>query len=208
MEKARNEKRDEGAELVRFCVEYCRLVERIDKLPLHEFLDRVSNLLMTIYKQTFEITRFQTRYESEAQKFLEEKQYNKLRDTIKHILDKRDPYMEIVDPNKPGNNKAFQTTLSEDLMDIYQDFYDFYNWYAEGTFESVNDSMVECLSSFEKYWGIKLLCVLRAIHVIRYTKKDGTLFRDPLNEEEDEVPDKEDEEIDTESLNDFLKEDL
>ena len=209
MEKTRNEKRDEGAELVRLSLEYCKLLDRIDKLPLHEFLDRVSSLLMAVYRQTFEVTRFQTRYESEPQKFLTEKQYNKVRETVKFIFDKRDSYTEIIDPAKPANTRSFQASLSEDLTDIYQDFYDFVNWYSVGTFESVNDSLVECLSSFEKYWGIKLLGVLRAIHQVRYTTKDGTIFRDPLNDEDDDIPDKEDDQvIDTEALNDFLKEEL
>ena len=194
---------------MRLSLEYCKLLDRIDKLPLHEFLDRVSSLLMSIYRQTFEVTRFQTRYESEPQKFLTEKQYNKVRETVKYIFDKRDSYTEIIDPTKPSNTRSFQASLSEDLTDIYQDFYDFVNWYSVGTFESVNDSLVECLSSFEKYWGIKLLGVLRAIHIVRYTKKDGTIFRDPLNDEEDDIPDKEDDQIiDTEALNDFLKEEL
>jgi len=57
-----------------------------------------------------------------------------------------------------------------------------------GTFESVNDSLIECLNNFEKYWGIKLLNALRAVHVIRYLKKDATLFRDPLNDEDDDIP--------------------
>lgn len=210
MEKNRNDRKDEGAELVRLTSEYCKLLDRIDKLPLHEFLDRVSSLLMAIYRQTFEVTRFQTRYENEAQKFLTEKQYNKVRETVKFILDKRDGYTEIIDPQKPTSSRTFQASLSEDLTDIYQDFYDFVNWYGLGTFESVNDSLVECLTSFEKYWGIKLLSVLRAIHLIRYTKKDGTIFRDPLNDDDDDdLPEKEDDQIvDTDALSDFLKEDL
>jgi len=209
MEKNRNDKRDEGAELMRLSSEYCKLLDRIDKIPLHEFLDRVSSLLMEIYHQTFEVPRFQTRYESEPQKFLTEKQYNKVKETVKYIFDKRDSYTEIIDPAKPANARAFQASLSEDLTDIYQDFYDFVNWYSVGTFESVNDSMVECLTSFEKYWGIKLLGVLRAIHIVRYTKKDGTIFRDPLNEEDDEIPEKEDDQvIDPDALKDLLKKEL
>jgi hypothetical protein len=209
MEKTKNEKRDEGAELVRLSLEYCKLLDRIDKLPLHEFIDKVSSSLMAVYQQTFVVTRFQTRYESEPQKFLTEKQYNKVRETVKYIFDKRDSYAEIIDPNKPANTRMFQASLSEDMTDIYQDLFDFINWYSIGTFESVNDSLVECLTSFEKYWGIKLLGVIRALHIVRYSKKDGTIFRDPLNDEDDEISDKEDDlAIDPEALNDFLKEDL
>jgi len=215
MEKTKVQKKDELIDFVSLCNVYCRILERADKLPLHELLDKSSEALMAVYQKTFVITRFKTRYESEAQKFLTEKQYNKIRLTIMNLLEKRDPYMEVLDPNHIGSQNIFQASLSEDLTDIYQDFYDFVQWYSLGTFESVNDSVIECLTNFEKYWGVKLLNALRAIHVIRYLKKDGSIFTDPLNDDDDEVindiktDDKEDEDVlDSEALGEFLKEDL
>lgn len=212
MERTRVQKKDDVAEFVGLCNAYCQLMDKADKLPLHELLDRISESLMAVYQKTFAITRFKTRYESEPQKFLTEKQYNKVRLTLMNLFDKRDSYMEVLDPNHVGKNTIFQASLSEDLTDIYQDFYDFVQWYSLGTFESVNDSLIECLTNFEKYWGVKLLNALRAIHVIRYLKKDGSIFSDPMNdEEEDEIlnNDKEDEDqLDSEALGEFLKEDL
>jgi hypothetical protein len=211
MERTKAQKKDDLVDFIRLCNEYCQLLDKAEKLPLHELLDRVSESLMSVYKKTFTITRFKTRYESEAQKFLTEKQYNKVRISIMNLLDKRDGYMEVLDPNHIGSQNIFQASLSEDLTDIYQDFYDFVQWYSVGTFESVNDSVIECLSNFEKYWGIKLLNALRAIHVIRYLKKDGSIFTDPLNDE-DEILTKDegddDSELDSEALGEFLKEDL
>ena len=218
MEKTKVQKKDELIDFVSLCNVYCRILERADKLPLHELLDKSSEALMAVYQKTFVITRFKTRYESEAQKFLTEKQYNKIRLTIMNLLEKRDPYMEVLDPNHIGSQNIFQASLSEDLTDIYQDFYDFVQWYSLGTFESVNDSVIECLTNFEKYWGVKLLNALRAIHVIRYLKKDGSIFTDPLSDDDDEVINdikiddkdiKEDEDVlDSEALGEFLKEDL
>ena len=215
MEKSKVQKKDELIDFVSLCNVYCRILEKADKLPLHELLDKSSEALMAVYQKTFVITRFKTRYESEAQKFLTEKQYNKIRLTIMNLLEKRDPYMEVLDPNHIGSQNIFQASLSEDLTDIYQDFYDFVQWYSLGTFESVNDSVIECLTNFEKYWGVKLLNALRAIHVIRYLKKDGSIFTDPLNDDDDEVindikiDDKDDEDVlDSEALGEFLKEDL
>jgi len=218
MEKTKVQKKDELIDFVSLCNVYCRILEKADKLPLHELLDKSSEALMAVYQKTFVITRFKTRYESEAQKFLTEKQYNKIRLTIMNLLEKRDPYMEVLDPNHIGSQNIFQASLSEDLTDIYQDFYDFVQWYSLGTFESVNDSVIECLTNFEKYWGVKLLNALRAIHVIRYLKKDGSIFTDPLSDDDDEVINdikiddkdiKEDEDVlDSEALGEFLKEDL
>jgi hypothetical protein len=207
MEKKIHQK-DEGLELIDYCNAYCKLLEKADKLPLHDLLDQISAKLMSVYKKTFDIPRLQTKYESEPQKYLTEKQYNNVRLTLMNLLDKKDAYTEIFDPSRPSNQNAFQASLSEDLTDIYQDFYDFIKWHSVETFESVNDSLIECLNNFEKYWGIKLLNALRAIHVIRFLKKDASLFRDPLNDDDDVPIVPNTEEMDSESLDEFLKEEL
>lgn len=212
MEKTKAQKKDEVVEFVRLCNVYCQILEKADKVPMHELFDNISSSLMAVYQKTFAITRFKTRYESDAQKFLSEKQYNKTRGVLMTLLGKRDLYHEVLDPNRPGSSNLFQASLSEDLTDIYQDLFDFVQWYSQGTFESINDSVIECLSNFEKYWGVKLLNALRAIHVLRYLKKDGTIFSDPSAEEEEEVADTfkggDDDELDSESLDEFLKEEL
>jgi len=211
MERTKAQKKDDVIDFVKLCGEYCRILEKADKLPLHELLDGVSESLMAVYHKTFILTRFKTRYESDSQKFLTEKQYNKIRAMVMNLLEKRDAYSEMLDPNKPASQNIFQASLSEDLTDIYQDLFDFVHWYSQGTFESINDSLIECLSNFEKYWGIKLLNSLRAIHVIRYLRKDGTIFSDPSGEDEEPPAafhEEEEEEIDPESLGEFLKEDL
>ena len=206
MEKNKTPKINETAELIKLCSEYCKLLDKADKMALNEFLESVASKMMAIYKQTFEINRFQTRYESEAEKFLTEKQYNKMLKSLKEVFDKRDSYNEIIDPNRPASQSVFQASLAEDLTDIYQDFFDFTEWYSLGTLESINDSVIECLNNFEKYWGIKLLNALRAIHVIRYYKKDGSIFRESKDEEEVVADDEE--VVDPDGLDDFLKDEL
>jgi hypothetical protein len=210
MNKSKGNKKDIAIEMYKVCGEFCQALEQAEKLPLHEILDTTAVLLMNVYRKTFAITRFQTKYENEAQHFLSEKQYNKIRNTLKGIFDKKDNYTENIDPNRPNARENFQASLSEDLTDIYQDFYDFVTWYSDGTFESMNDSIIELLNNYDKYWGIKLLNVLRAIHVIRYMKKDASLFNDPLGDDDKgaDTFDDDDEVEDTEALDEFLKEDL
>jgi len=207
MEKAKTPKRDIAAEMHFLCSEYCSLLDQVEKLPLHEFLDKASVLLMKVYQKTFSITRFQTKYENEPQHFLTEKQYNKLCNLLKGILEKKDSYTEILDPNRPTLREPFKASIAEDLTDIYQDFYDYTNWYSEGTFESLNDSVIELLNNFDKYWGIKLLNVLKAMHVVRYLQKDASLFRDPLGDDEPESG-VFDEENDADAIGTIIKEDL
>lgn len=212
MEKTKTHKKDEGIEFVRLCNEYCRILDNAKKYPLHELFDRISESLMKVYQKTFTIPRFQTRYESDAQKFLSEKQYNTVRGLLLDLLEKRDSYTEILDPNRPALQNIFKASISEDLTDIYQDLYDFTTWYSQGTLEAVNDSLIECLTNFEKYWGVKLLNALRAVHVIRYLQKDATLFRDATGDDEEfpaGIDEDEEEDLDSdEDISEFLKEEL
>ncbi len=206
MEKNKTQKINENAELVKLCGDYCKLLDKADKTIFNEFLETVACKLMEIYQQTFEINRFQTRYESEAEKYLTEKQYNKILKKLKDVFGKRDAYNEIIDPNKPASHSIFQASLAEDLTDIYQDFYDFVEWYSLGTLESINDSVIECLNSFEKYWGIKLLNALRAIHVIRYYLKDVTVLHEYKDVEGTDITNNE--VVDSDGLDDFLIDEL
>ncbi len=207
MEKNKEQKVNEAALLVNLCSQYCKILDKSEKDEIGDFLEKTAFKLMEIYKQTFKINRFQTRYESEAEKFLTEKQYNKLLKKLKEFFGKRDTYNEIIDPNKPASQSVFQASLAEDLTDIYQDFYDFAEWYSLGTLESINDSVIECLNNFEKYWGIKLLNALRAIHMIRYYLKDQSIFKEARTEE-DAVDIGDNEVIDSEGLDEFLADEL
>lgn len=207
MEKKEDQKINENLELVKLCGEYCKILDKAEKTEFCEFLETVASKMMAIYKQTFEITRFQTRYESDPEKFLTEKQYNKLLKKLKEVFGKKDSYNEIIDPSRPASHAIFQASLSEDLTDIYQDLFDFAEWYSLGTLESINDSVIECLNNFEKYWGIKLLNALRAIHVIRYYLKDASVYHSRKDEEVgDDVT--ENEVVDPDGLDEFLTEEL
>jgi hypothetical protein len=207
MEKAL-QKKDRAEEFAKLCGKYCAILEKAEKVPLHQFLDETSESLMALYKSTFLITRLQTRYEGDPQKFLNEKQYNKIRRTILELLGGRDAYPEFLDPTRLNNQTLFQSSISEDLTDIYQDLYDFVTWRAEGTFEALNDSLIECLTNFEKYWGVKLLNTLRAIHIIRYLKKDGSIFRDPDDTDDASVPIDDEPDHDPDEFEDMIEEEI
>jgi hypothetical protein len=207
MEKTKEPKKDVGVEMFKLCSDYCAVLEQAEKLPLHELLDKTAVALMAVYIKTFSFTRFQTKYENEPQHFLTEKQYNKVCNSLKAVLEKKDVYTEIINPERPSSRELFQAKISEDLTDIYQDFYDFVQWYSDGTLESMNDSVIELLNNFDKFWGIKVLNVLSAIHFIRYMKKDSTLFRDPAgDDEESDLGMFDDEEDDTEAIGEYLNE--
>lgn len=201
MEKPKTQKKDIALELVKLCGNYCAVLEQVDKASLPEFLDRVAVSLMAIYQKTFSVNRFQTKYESETQHYLTEKQYNKICNTLKGLFGKKDVYVELINPTRPNVREQFKASIAEDLTDIYQDFYDFVQWYSEGTYESINDSIIELLNNFDKYWGIKLLNVIKAIHVIRYLNKDAVIIKETVDNDDagEDFDDDDDDDEDTET---------
>ena len=66
------------------------------------------------------------------------------------------------------SEEALESSISENIADIYQDLKDFILSYRIGTLEVMNDALGECRNNFEQYWGQRLVNGLRAIHNLVY----------------------------------------
>lgn len=155
---------------VKNCEDYCKLIESLDEMTNIEVLQDIKIALLPVYQKVHRIARPKTKYEHDAEKFVTERQYNKVRKVLLTILGAKDSYNEIFNPEKPGSKKSIQVSLSEELTDIYQDLKDFVQWYNQGTFESMNDALIELVDTFGKYWGMKLMNSVRYIHAIQHIK--------------------------------------
>jgi hypothetical protein len=142
------------------------------------------------------IVRPKTKYEHDAEKYVTERQYNKVRKILIAIIGQRDAYNEIFNPEKPNSKKSTQASLSEDLTDVYQDLKDFVQWHNQGTFEAMNDAIIELFDTFGKFWGMKLLNAVRYIHAFQHIKPSAYGGLDDIDETTDSV----EEEVDEEDL--------
>jgi hypothetical protein len=175
---------------VKNCEEYCKLIESLDEMTSVNALQDIKIALLPIYQKMHRIVRPKTKYEHDAEKYVTERQYNKIRKVLLTIVGSRDTYNEIFNPEKPNSKKSSQASLSEDLTDVYQDLKDFVQWHGQGTFEAMNDAIIELVDTFGKFWGMKLLNAVRYIHAFQYIKPSaygGLDDLDDASDEEDEV---------------------
>jgi hypothetical protein len=64
------------------------------------------------------------------------------------------------------------TTISENLCDLYQEFFNFVQTIKNSPAENVNDIVLAEKDNFKSYWGQTLVNVMRAIHNLKYAEND------------------------------------
>jgi hypothetical protein len=82
------------------------------------------------------------------------------------LLGEHDSFYEVFDPNIQFGDETVTASISENLVDIYQDLKDFVTAYSIGNEEVMNDTLSECIYHFNEFWGQQLVNVLRAVHML------------------------------------------
>jgi hypothetical protein len=146
------------------------------------------HLLPEIYSGRFDLPQINARYSSEVEKFVTEREYNKVFVNLVSNIGALDKFTDFSDLSHPGAMKVIEASLSEMLTDIYQELKDFVSLYETGTLENMNDAIADCLDTFGRYWGVKLLSATRIIHVNLYQQryaeaKKASRLDDELEEE-------------------------
>ena len=181
-------------EFVKLCRKYFEYLETLPDKNISDFWLVQLNLLPKIYTGLFQLPRLKGCYSSDVEKFVSEREYNKTLVNLATYIGNLDKFTDFADLSHPGSVKVIEASLSEILADIYQELKDFVILYETGTIEDMNDAIVECLDSFEQYWGIRMLSATRIIHVNLYQHrysdaKKSAVIDDDTEENEEELID-------------------
>ena len=185
-------------EFVRLCRRYFEYLDKLPDKKISDFWLVQMRLLPEIYSGIFHLPQIDAHYSSDVEKFVTEREYNKVFINLVTFIGALDKFSDFSDLSHPGTVKVVNASLSEMLTDIYQELKDFVLLYETGTLENMNDSIAECFDSFGQYWGVKLLTATRIIHVNlfqqRYAeaKKASQLDDDMDDEELDDLDDYDD----------------
>jgi hypothetical protein len=136
-----------------------------------DFWETQLKMLSDIYTGIFSLPEITARYSYDVDKFVTEKSYNKTLIGLTGYIGGLDTFPDFSDLSYPGSIKVVEASLSELLTDIYQEMKDFVLLYETGTLENMNDAIAECVETFGRYWGVKLLTALRIIHVNLYHQR-------------------------------------
>ncbi len=164
--------------------EYCSFIEAVDQFQRKDFITRVQKLFPLLYLKAALLPEPDIEMSDDApEKFVSEEDYNFILRKLEVKFGQFDAYHEVFDPSMQYSEVALEASISENIADVYQDLKDFILSYRIGTLEVMNDSLWECRTNFEQYWGQRLVNGLRAIHNLVY----GTSDLDETENETDNI---------------------
>jgi hypothetical protein len=162
-------------EFVKLCRKYFEYIEILPDRKISDFWAVQLQLLPQIYSGVLQLPDIKERYSYDIDKFVTEDMYNDAFANLIAFINENDRYSDFDSLSNTSDVKIVNASLSETFTDIYQELKDFVLLYESGTIENINDSIAECVITFKRYWGIKLLSATRIIHAILYQKRTSAL---------------------------------
>lgn len=156
-------------EFVAVASELCQVVENPGRYTLPGLVDLTRKLLPLLYFKASLLPVAEPVADEPLEKFVTELDYNRYLQKWAEILGEHDHYPELFDPDIQFGSEAVTASISESLMDIYQDLKDFLTSYSLGNEEVMNDALAECRTHFADFWGHRLVSVLRALHLLTFS---------------------------------------
>jgi hypothetical protein len=176
-------------EFVKLCRRYFEYLDKLPDKKISDFWLVQMRMLPEIYSGVFRLPQIEARYSSDVEKFVTEREYNRIFINLVTYIGALDKFSDFSDLSHPGTMKVVNASVSEMLTDIYQELKDFVLLYETGTLENMNDAIADCFDTFGQYWGVKLLTATRIIHVNlfhqRYAEaKKQSQMEDELDDDE------------------------
>lgn len=159
-------------EFVTVASEFCSSMEKVSKIPAKENLQKLQKLLPLLYLKAALLPETEQLLDDELEKYISELDYTVLHQKWLLLLNEHDSFYEVFDPNIQFGHEAVTASISENLLDIYQDLKNFLITYSIGNDEVMNDALLECTNHFSEFWGQQLVNVLRAVHMLLYSDID------------------------------------
>ncbi len=151
-------------EFVTVANEFCNLIEKGQHYPAGQNLQNLRKILPLLYLKATLLPENEKVLDDELEKYISEFEYNLLHQRWLTLLGEHDSFYEVFDPEIQFGEETMTSSISENLLDIYQDLKDFLTSYSLGDESVMNDSLSDCVLHFDGFWGQRLVNVLRAIH--------------------------------------------
>lgn len=155
--------------------EYCQDVENVLDKDKTDFITLMLRQLPRLYIAVSDVVEQEREEDTEQYvvvSYLTEDDYNRVRDCIYQLLGEDDVYLEVFEEDMKYSDTPIATTISENLCDLYQEFFNFVQTIKNSPAENVNDIVLAEKDNFKSYWGQTLVNVMRAIHNLKYAEND------------------------------------
>lgn len=179
-------------EFVTVANEYCSFIETAGSQTTRSFLNKVQKILPLLYLKIAILPDFESFEEMEMEKFVTEVDYNFLQQKLMSLLGEHDDFQEVFDPDMQFSDAPLTSSISECLVDIYQDLKDFIMSYQIGDQQIMQEALWVCIDHYKFFWGQRLVNCSRAIHPLVYSDIDFEKqagFSDKKDGDDDNKPD-------------------
>ena len=144
--------------------EFCQVLEHSDSASRGEFMDKMLKILPRIYIVATDLQQESPFSEYGIESYLTEDVYNAVRNSISRLMAEEDVYLEVFVEDMKYSDSPIAASISENLADLYQEFYNFIYSVKDATTEVQQELIAICKYEFREFWGQTLCNVLRALH--------------------------------------------
>lgn len=151
--------------------EYCQEMENVLDKDKTDFITLMLKQLPRLYIAVSDVVEQEREEDTEqyvVESYLTEDEYNSVRNNVYHILGEDDVYLEVFEEDMKYSDTPIATTISENLSDLYQEFFNFVQTIKNSPAEVVNEIVLAEKENFKAYWGQLLVNVIRAVHNVKY----------------------------------------
>jgi len=159
-------------EFVTVANEYCTTIEQVNSFSTSENINKMRKLLPLLYLKASLLPESEPVLDEEIERFVNELDYNVLYQKWLQLLNENDSFYEVFDPEIQFGEETVTASISENLLDIYQELKDFVTSYSIGNEEVMHDALALCELNFPELWGQQILNVLRALHKLQFSGVD------------------------------------
>lgn len=154
--------------------EYCHAIENVAENDREQFAAAMLKLLPRIYIVASDLDTDVLYSDYELIPALEEEAYNQVRDLVTMVMAEEDVYLEVFMEDMKYSDLPIATSVSENLADLYQEFFNFIASVKDATTEAQQELIGLCKANFRNYWGQTLCNVLRALNTVYYNLSSDT----------------------------------
>ncbi len=154
--------------LIALTNEYCQAIEQAAQMNRDALVARMLQLLPRIYITVSDIDQEYGYSDYYIDGALDEMAYDQARDMLAAIMADDDVYLEVFLDDMKYSDTPIAVTVSENLADLYQEFYNFINAVRDVPTEVQTELVGIEKDNFVQYWGQTLCNVLRALNSIYY----------------------------------------
>lgn len=152
--------------------EYCQLVENCLDYDRQGIVEALLKLLPRIYITATDLEPGFDYYDAFISQSLEETAYDSVRASLSSLMGEDDVYLEVFLDDMKYSDTPIATSISENLADLYQEFYNLVASLHDLNTEEQQQLLGMCKENFTEYWGLTLCNVLRALHSLSVAHND------------------------------------